>query len=263
VTSVPAETGAGLVEPRRVIGLTRAEAAQRLAETGPNEIAREVQKPAWRLLLAQFNSPVIWLLLAACVVSAGLGEVADAVATGAIVIINALVGFFQEYRAERAVLALGSMTAPRARVIREGGAEIIAAADIVPGDVLILEAGDIVAGDAQVIEANLLSTMEAALTGKSTPVGKRVGASAPNAPSMRSMHNSVASMPMKPPVKRSSPREAAKRLDLPMVARCRLDRTNQKDPRPWTPSALASPSAKPPTPPASPQRWFAITRRSA
>ena len=93
--SAPAEARADPAEPRRVTGLSRAEAAQRLTGTGPNEIARESQKPAWRLLLAQFNSPVIWLLLAACAVSAGLGEVADAVAIGAIVIINALVGFFQ------------------------------------------------------------------------------------------------------------------------------------------------------------------------
>ena len=169
-------------ERRYLVGLSSAEAERLLQETGPNEITREASKSPWLLLLAQFSSPVIWLLLAACVVSAALGEVADAIAIGCIVIINALVGFFQEYRAERAVLALRSMTAPRARVIRNAHAEVIAAADVVPGDILILEAGDLVAADARVLEANVLSTMEAALTGESTPVAKSVQPAAPNAP---------------------------------------------------------------------------------
>ena len=163
-------------------GLEHAEAQRRLSEYGPNEITREAGKPAWRLLLAQFNSPVIWLLLAACVVSAALGELADAVAIGAIVIINGLVGFFQEYRAEHAVLALRSMTAPRARVMRDGHLKVIPAAQIVPGDLLVLEGGDIVAADARLLEANVLSTLEAPLTGESTPVTKRTELSAADAP---------------------------------------------------------------------------------
>jgi P-type Ca2+ transporter type 2C len=167
--------------PQRV-GLTSAEAERLLREVGSNEITREASKAAWVLLLAQFNSPVIWLLLAACVVSAALREGADAIAIGAILMINALVGFFQEYRAERAVIALRSMTAPRARVIRNGRSAIIPAAQVVPGDVLMLEAGDIVAADACLLEANVLSTMEAALTGESTPVAKHTRASPPGAP---------------------------------------------------------------------------------
>ena len=168
--------------PARVAGLTSAAAAGRLSESGPNEISREVRKPAWRLLMAQFSSPVIWLLLAACVVSGALGEFVDAIAIGAIVILNALVGFFQEYRAESAVFALRSMTAPRARVIRDGHTKVIPSVEVVPGDVLVLEAGDIVPADARLLEANVLTTMEAPLTGESTPVSKRVQASAPNAP---------------------------------------------------------------------------------
>ena len=169
-------------EQLRRAGLKSTEAERLLHEIGPNEITREASKSPLLLLLAQFSSPVIWLLLAACVVSAALGEVADSVAIGAIVIINALVGFFQEYRAEKAVLALRSMTAPRARVIRNSHLEMIAAATVVPGDILVLEAGDVVAADARLIEANVLSTMEAPLTGESTPVTKRAQASAPNAP---------------------------------------------------------------------------------
>ena len=91
---------------------------------------------------------MIWLLLAACAVSAALGETADALAIGAIVVLNALVGFFQEYRAERAVLALRAMSAPRARVLRDGHSRLVPAAEVVPGDLLLLEAGDVVAADA-------------------------------------------------------------------------------------------------------------------
>lgn len=163
-------------------GLTTAEAQRRFAEVGPNEITREASKPPWRLLATQFSSPVVLLLLAACVLSASLGEVADAIAIGSIVIINALVGFFQEYRAERAVLALRSMTAPRARVVRDGRMQMISASYVTPGDLLVLESGDIVAADARLIEANVLSTLEAPLTGESTPVVKQTAPAAPDAP---------------------------------------------------------------------------------
>ena len=167
--------------PQRV-GLTSAEAERLLREVGSNEITRAASKPAWVLLLTQFNSPVIWLLLAACVLSVALGEAADAIAIGTILLINALVGFFQEYRAERAVLALKSMTAPRARVLRNGASEIVPAAQVVQGDILMLEAGDIVAADARLFAANVLSTMEAALPGESTPVTKRTAPSPPDTP---------------------------------------------------------------------------------
>ena len=96
--------------------------------------------------------------------------------SAAILVINALVGFFQEHRAERAISALRSMTAPRARVVRDGRAAVVPAAEIVPGDVLLLEAGDIVAADARLFEAHVLSTNEAPLTGESLPVEKRTDA---------------------------------------------------------------------------------------
>jgi Ca2+-transporting ATPase len=156
-------------------GLTKQQAAARLEEAGPNELLRHQGTPWWRTLLGQFGSPVIWLLLGACIVSSALGEVVDAAAIGAIVVLNGLVGFFQEYRAERAVLALRSMTAPRARVIRDGHSTMIPAAEVVRGDLLQLEAGDLVAADAELLEAQVLRTAEAALTGESTPVDKQVG----------------------------------------------------------------------------------------
>ncbi|MEW5847964.1 MAG: cation-translocating P-type ATPase [Myxococcota bacterium] len=163
-------------------GLSAAEAKLRQARYGPNEIQRAQPISPWRILLHQFTGALIWLLLAACVISAALGEVIDAIAIGAILVVNALVGFFQEYRAERAVLALRSMTAPRARVLRDGRSTILPASEVVPGDVLVLEAGDIVAADARLLEAHALSTMEAPLTGESTPVEKRVEASPIPAP---------------------------------------------------------------------------------
>lgn len=153
-------------------GLTPSEAARRLAEHGPNELKREAATPWWRILARQFASPMIALLAVASVLSGVLGEVAEAIAIATIVVLNGLVGFFQEYRAERAVLALRAMTAPRARVLRDGHPALIPAAEVVPGDVLVLEAGDVVAADARLGEANALTTIEAALTGESQPVEK-------------------------------------------------------------------------------------------
>ena len=162
-------------------GLTQAEAAARLAVDGPNELQRERATSKVRLLLGQFKSPVIWLLLGACVVSALLKELVDSIAIGSIVIVNGLVGFFQEYRAERAVLALRSMTAPRARVLRDGQPKVIPAVEVVGGDVLLLEAGDIVSADGKLLEANVLTTNEAPLTGESLPVSKALAPSAKGA----------------------------------------------------------------------------------
>ncbi|GMU01602.1 cation-translocating P-type ATPase [Corallococcus caeni] len=163
-------------------GLTSQEAARRLREQGPNEIRRAEARSPVRQFLEQFNSPMIWLLLGACILSGFIGELADAVAIGTIVLFNALVGFFQEYRAERAVLALRSMTAPRARVLRDGRSRLVPAAQVVSGDVLVLEAGDVVAADARLLEAHSLATNEAPLTGESTPVEKHAVPVAPEAP---------------------------------------------------------------------------------
>jgi Ca2+-transporting ATPase len=163
-------------------GLTAAEAARRLHEVGPNELRREASTPAWRLLLAQFTSPVVGLLVIACGVSAALGEWIDAAAIGAIVVLNAIVGFVQEHRAERAILALRAMTAPRARVLRDGASVVVPATEVVPGDRLVLEAGDVVAADAEVHDAHALATGEAPLTGESAPVDKRPGALPPDTP---------------------------------------------------------------------------------
>ncbi len=161
------------MDMRSVQGLSASEASARLATFGANEIRHEQSSSPWVLLLSQFKSPVVGLLAVACAVSAALGEIADAIAIGTIVVVNGLVGFFQEFRAEKAVLALRSLTAPRARVVRDGQTAVIPAGEVVPGDVLALEAGDLVAADAKLLEAHELTTNEAALTGESAPVRKK------------------------------------------------------------------------------------------
>jgi P-type Ca2+ transporter type 2C len=163
-------------------GLTTAEAQRRLAEHGPNELPRTDAASPWRILVAQFRSPLIWLLVGAAAVSGALAEVADAIAIGVIVVVNALVGFFQEFRAEKSMAALRSMTAPRARVLRDGAQVVVEAACVVPGDILLLEAGDVVAADARLVEAHRLSTNEAPLTGESAPVEKGTAPARTGAP---------------------------------------------------------------------------------
>ncbi len=153
-------------------GLTAAIAAERLAEFGRNEIQRQARTPPWKMLVGQFTSPVIALLVVSSIIALALGQVADGVAILTIVALNGVIGFFQEFRAERAVMALRAMTAPRARVLRDGHAQVIPAADVVPGDLLLLKAGDLVAADARLVEVNGLAVNEAALTGESLPVDK-------------------------------------------------------------------------------------------
>src|SRR5206468_1446502 len=167
---------------RGVVGLSSAEAQRRLIEFGPNQVHREQATSPLTLVARQFASPVIWLLLVATVLSAALGEWLDAIAIGAIVILNAVIGFFQEHRAERAVMALRSMTAPRARVMRDGHSVMMPASGIVPGDFLVLEAGDVVAADARLRIAHALTTNEAPLTGESTPVEKTTAPTGPDTP---------------------------------------------------------------------------------
>jgi Ca2+-transporting ATPase len=162
-------------------GLTDDDAAARLARFGPNELPATERRTAWSVFRAQFQGPMFWLLLAACALSVALAHSLDAAAIAGILALNAAVGFLQEFRAERALAALRSLTAPRARVIRAGGVREVAARLVVPGDLLVLEGGDLVAADARLLEAHALRTVEAALTGESTPVEKSVGGSADDA----------------------------------------------------------------------------------
>lgn len=153
-------------------GLSAAEAARRRQTDGPNELRKGRAVSPVGIFVGQFESLVIWVLIGAAAVSVLMGEVIDGGAIIAIVVLNAAIGFFQEYRAEKAAAALAQLAAPRARVIRDGHALVLPAAEVVVGDLLLLEAGDLVAADARLLDAFALRTMEAALTGESEPVEK-------------------------------------------------------------------------------------------
>jgi P-type Ca2+ transporter type 2C len=155
-------------------GLGAREARERLTRYGPNELVAKKGRSALRMFLDEFRDVFILLLVSASALSAILGETADATVIGAIVILVALTGFIQEYRAEKAIEAMRKLTAPKAHVVREGKDVVLPAREIVPGDVLVLESGDLVAADARLLEAVELKTGEAVLTGESAPVDKGV-----------------------------------------------------------------------------------------
>ncbi len=153
-------------------GLSRAVAAERLARVGPNELTEKRQRPTWMLLLDQFTSPMILVLIAAAVITAVIGDTKDTAVILAIVVFNGVVGFVQEYRAEQAMDALKRMSSPDARVVRDGETRLLPAAQVVPGDIVLLEQGDIVTADMRLLEAPGLKINEAPLTGESEAVDK-------------------------------------------------------------------------------------------
>jgi len=153
-------------------GLTTEEARARLAEHGPNIIAEEGGPSPWKIFLHQFTSPLIYILLIAAVVTVVLQEYKDAGVIAAIVLLNAVVGFFQEYKAEESVLALKKMVVPKARVLRDGHEKEILSADLVPGDIVLIESGLRIPADLRLFRTVELRVDEALLTGESIPVGK-------------------------------------------------------------------------------------------
>jgi Ca2+-transporting ATPase len=148
-------------------GLSAREAAQRLAADGPNELKEGKRISLLQIFIGQFKSLLIWILISAGVISGVLGEMVDAIAILAIVALNAVIGFYQEFKAEKSIAALKKLTAPEARVRRDGQVTSIPASDIVVGDILELEAGDLVAADARLLEAASLRCIESALTDES------------------------------------------------------------------------------------------------
>ena len=156
-------------------GLSAQEAAQRLAANGPNELTEGKRINPLRMFLGQFRSLIIWILIAAGVISGVLGEVLDCIAILAIVVLNAVIGFYQEFKAEKSIAALKKLTAPQAAVVRSGQVSSIPASGIVAGDILALEAGDLIAADARILEAASLKCIESALTGESDAVTKQAG----------------------------------------------------------------------------------------
>lgn len=164
------------------LGLSETEALARLERYGRNELPAGKVVPRWQKFLAQFQNVLVILLLIATAISAGLWfyerESAlpyEAIAIFAVVLLNALMGYIQESRAEEAVAALRQMSAARAKVIRGGVQRSVVAAELVPGDIILVEEGDTIPADARLIQTTALQTTEAALTGESLPVSKDTG----------------------------------------------------------------------------------------
>lgn len=153
-------------------GLSESEAALRLKKFGANEIAEETKRSLLILFLEQFESPLVVLLLIASLLSWILGEGVEAAAIAVIVMLNATVGFIQEYRAENSIAALKKMTAPRTTVIRDGHRRVIPSREVVKDDQVYLEAGDLIAADGKILQSAELRTNESLLTGESIPVEK-------------------------------------------------------------------------------------------
>jgi Ca2+-transporting ATPase len=162
-------------------GLSQAESEARRQQYGSNELTPEKPVPAWKKFLAQFADTLVLLLLLATAISAALWAYEreaplpyEAIAIASVVLLNAIIGYVQEGRAESAVAALKQMTAARAQVIRDGERQSVLAAELVPGDIILIEEGDTVPADARLLETTALQTAEAALTGESLPVSKQV-----------------------------------------------------------------------------------------
>ena len=153
-------------------GMDDAAADQRRSTVGPNEITGDHGRGPLGILLAQFSSALVWVLLVAAALSFAIGHVVDAVLIGSILLLNGVFGFLQEYRAERSLDALREMATPKITVRRAGTERELESTALVPGDVMLLEQGDVVPADARLVEASNLEVDEATLTGESVPVGK-------------------------------------------------------------------------------------------
>ena len=155
-------------------GLSAEEAARRLSEHGPNRLPEPPQRSALLRFLGQFNNVLIYVLIGAAAVTAALAHWVDTGVILAVVVVNAVIGYIQEGRAEQAMAAIRSMLAPHSAVLRDGRRQSIDAAALVPGDIVLVEAGDRVPADLRLVEARGLKAEEAILTGESVPVDKAV-----------------------------------------------------------------------------------------
>jgi magnesium-transporting ATPase (P-type) len=170
--ALPAGDVLGQLGVSRARGLSPAEAAERIARHGPNSLpAPERRSPLARFLL-QFHNVLIYVLIAAAVVTLVLGQWVDSAVIFGVVVINAIIGFVQEGKAERALDAIRGMLSPCAQVLREGRRQSLPAAQLVPGDIVFLVSGDRVPADLRLVELRSLRIEEAALTGESVPVEK-------------------------------------------------------------------------------------------
>jgi len=157
-------------------GLSESTVRERREQHGRNALRQTRSRPAWRILIDQLASIVVLLLLAASGAALLFGQVIEAIAISAAILVNTVIGFAMELRATRAMEALQRMGKTQTRVLREGRSRQIPADELVPGDIVLLEAGDLVPADLRLLEANRLQCDEAALTGESVPVDKRIEA---------------------------------------------------------------------------------------
>jgi len=155
------------------LGLKEEEVKQRLEKYGLNELKERKRTTALQIFLNQFKDVFVVMLLIATTISFAVGETTDAATIATIVVLNSVVGFVQEYRSEKAMEAMRKLTAPKARLMRNGKEVLVSAKEVVPGDIVLLESGDRVPADCRLIEVVELRTDEAVLTGESTQVGKR------------------------------------------------------------------------------------------
>ncbi len=158
-------------------GLSAEEARRRLTEHGPNEIEVERRTGPLVIFFRQIHNPLIWVLLGSCAVAIALGQTTDGFVIGAVVLINSLVGFVQEFRAERAIEALAGLIPERIVVVRDGVPTVLPASGLVPGDIVRLSAGDRIPADVRLLSVRAFRVQEAALTGESEPVEKTLGPS--------------------------------------------------------------------------------------
>ncbi|MEX2512645.1 MAG: HAD-IC family P-type ATPase [Cyclobacteriaceae bacterium] len=154
------------------IGLDRPEIEERQKQFGRNEISDKKKKPIWELLFKQFNNLMVYILMVAATISYFTANYIDVYVISAIIFINIIIGFLQEYKAENALQALKSLLVPKCKVLRNGKLKTINSVELVPGDVMVLEEGDLIPADGILFTIKNTRTMEASLTGEATPVNK-------------------------------------------------------------------------------------------
>lgn len=172
--TLSADEVALLLEANHQIGLSAAQVAERIALHGPNALHEKRGRSPWRMLLDQLTDFMIIVLIGAAVISGIVGDLQDTIAIIVIVLLNTLIGFIQEYRAERAMAALKRMAEVTARVMRDGQVQTVNASELVPGDVILIEAGNVVPADFRLVEAAQLRIDESALTGESVAIEKQI-----------------------------------------------------------------------------------------
>ncbi|MDP1766842.1 MAG: calcium-translocating P-type ATPase, PMCA-type [Methylotenera sp.] len=172
--TMSADEAALQLETNHQAGLSAEQVAERITHHGPNILQEKRRRSPWRMLLDQFTEFMIIVLIVAAIISGFVGDVGDTIFIIVIVILNAVVGFVQEFRAERAMAALKRMSEASARVLRDGQVQTINASELVPGDIVLLEAGNVVPADFRLVEAAQLRIDESALTGESVAVEKQI-----------------------------------------------------------------------------------------